>query len=77
LLQVLDDGRITDSQGRLIDFINTVIIMTSNIGSNLLLERTEEGEISPEVESDVMQSLQSEFKPEFLNRVDDIILFKP
>ncbi|HAK1504986.1 TPA: ATP-dependent chaperone ClpB, partial [Listeria monocytogenes] len=77
LLQVLDDGRITDSQGRLIDFKNTVIIMTSNIGSNLLLERTEEGEISPELESDVMQILQSEFKPEFLNRVDDIILFKP
>lgn len=51
--------------------------MTSNIGSNLLLERTEEGEISPELESDVMQILQSEFKPEFLNRVDDIILFKP
>ncbi|MBC1569778.1 ATP-dependent chaperone ClpB [Listeria sp. FSL L7-1425] len=77
LLQVLDDGRITDSQGRLIDFKNTVIIMTSNIGSNLLLERTEEGEISPELESDVMQILQIEFKPEFLNRVDDIILFKP
>ncbi|EAH3431516.1 AAA family ATPase, partial [Listeria monocytogenes] len=77
LLQVLDDGRITDSQGRLIDFKNTVIIMTSNIGSNLLLERTEEGEISPELESDVMQILQNEFKPEFLNRVDDIILFKP
>ncbi|HDT8898329.1 TPA: ATP-dependent chaperone ClpB [Listeria monocytogenes] len=77
LLQVLDDGRITDSQGRLIDFKNTVIIMTSNSGSNLLLERTEEGEISPELESDVMQILQSEFKPEFLNRVDDIILFKP
>ncbi|MBC2300559.1 ATP-dependent chaperone ClpB [Listeria welshimeri] len=77
LLQVLDDGRITDSQGRLIDFKNTVIIMTSNIGSNLLLERTEEGEISPELESDVMQILQSEFKPEFLNRIDDIILFKP
>ncbi|AHI56719.1 ATP-dependent chaperone ClpB [Listeria ivanovii] len=77
LLQVLDDGRITDSQGRLIDFKNTVIIMTSNIGSNLLLERTEDGEISPELEEDVMQILQSEFKPEFLNRVDDIILFKP
>lgn len=77
LLQVLDDGRITDSQGRLIDFKNTVIIMTSNIGSNLLLERTEKGEISPELEEDVMQILQSEFKPEFLNRVDDIILFKP
>lgn len=77
LLQVLDDGRITDSQGRLIDFKNTVIIMTSNIGSNLLLERTEDGEMSPELEEDVMQILQSEFKPEFLNRVDDIILFKP
>ncbi|MBC2256478.1 ATP-dependent chaperone ClpB [Listeria ivanovii] len=77
LLQVLDDGRITDSQGRFIDFKNTVIIMTSNIGSTLLLERTEDGEISPELEEDVMQILQSEFKPEFLNRVDDIILFKP
>lgn len=77
LLQVLDDGRITDSQGRLVDFKNTVIIMTSNIGSTLLLERTENGEISEELEQDVMQTLQASFKPEFLNRVDDIILFKP
>ncbi|WP_099222041.1 ATP-dependent chaperone ClpB [Listeria costaricensis] len=77
LLQVLDDGRITDSQGRVIDFKNTVIIMTSNIGSTLLLERTTEGEISEQLEQDVLQVLQASFKPEFLNRVDDIILFKP
>ncbi|WP_163651985.1 ATP-dependent chaperone ClpB [Listeria sp. PSOL-1] len=77
LLQVLDDGRITDSKGRMVDFKNTVIIMTSNIGSTLLLERTANGEISAELEKDVLQILQSSFKPEFLNRVDDIILFKP
>lgn len=77
LLQVLDDGRITDSQGRMVDFKNTVIIMTSNIGSTLLLERTKDGEISPELEKDIQQVLQGSFKPEFLNRIDDIILFKP
>lgn len=77
LLQVLDDGRITDSQGRLIDFKNTVIIMTSNIGSTMLLERTVDGEISEKLEADVLEVLQASFKPEFLNRVDDIILFKP
>ncbi len=77
LLQVLDDGRITDSQGRLVDFKNTVIIMTSNIGSTMLLERTEDGEISAELEQDVQKVLQASFKPEFLNRVDDIVLFKP
>ncbi|EUJ46713.1 ATP-dependent chaperone ClpB [Listeria riparia] len=77
LLQVLDDGRITDSQGRLIDFKNTVIIMTSNIGSTMLLERTVDGEISEQLEEDVLEVLQASFKPEFLNRVDDIILFKP
>ncbi|KMT62142.1 ATP-dependent chaperone ClpB [Paenilisteria newyorkensis] len=77
LLQVLDDGRITDSQGRLIDFKNTVIIMTSNIGSTMLLERTVDGEISEKLEEDVLEVLQASFKPEFLNRVDDIILFKP
>ncbi|MBC1503120.1 ATP-dependent chaperone ClpB [Listeria booriae] len=77
LLQVLDDGRITDSQGRLIDFKNTVIIMTSNIGSTMLLERTVDGEISEKLEEDVLDVLQASFKPEFLNRVDDIILFKP
>ncbi|MBC1499290.1 ATP-dependent chaperone ClpB [Listeria weihenstephanensis] len=77
LLQVLDDGRITDSQGRLIDFKNTVIIMTSNIGSTMLLERTVNGEISEKLEEDVLEVLQASFKPEFLNRVDDIILFKP
>ncbi|MBC6308980.1 ATP-dependent chaperone ClpB [Listeria sp. FSL L7-1582] len=77
LLQVLDDGRITDSQGRLIDFKNTVIIMTSNIGSTMLLERTVDGEISEKLEEDVLEVLQASFKPEFLNRVDDIVLFKP
>lgn len=77
LLQVLDDGRITDSQGRLIDFKNTVIIMTSNIGSTMLLECTVDGEISEKLEEDVLEVLQASFKPEFLNRVDDIILFKP
>ncbi len=77
LLQVLDDGRITDSQGRLVDFKNTVIIMTSNIGSTMLLERTENNEISAELEQDVQKVLQASFKPEFLNRVDDIVLFKP
>ncbi|WP_439443805.1 ATP-dependent chaperone ClpB [Listeria aquatica] len=77
LLQVLDDGRITDSQGRMVDFKNTVIIMTSNIGSTMLLERAENGEISDELEQDVLATLEASFKPEFLNRVDDIILFKP
>lgn len=77
LLQVLDDGRITDSQGRLVDFKNTVIIMTSNIGSQYLLEGTKNQQISPEAEEQVMATLRGHFKPEFLNRVDDIVLFKP
>ncbi|MBS4198672.1 ATP-dependent chaperone ClpB [Bacillus sp. FJAT-49732] len=78
LLQVLDDGRITDSQGRRIDFKNTVIIMTSNIGSAFLLEREKNEENIDEKTKDlVMSQLRGAFKPEFLNRVDDIILFKP
>ncbi|MEK3887411.1 ATP-dependent chaperone ClpB [Bacillus sp. FSL K6-3431] len=78
LLQVLDDGRITDSQGRRIDFKNTVIIMTSNIGSSYLLEREQEEDIIDDHTKDlVMGQLRESFRPEFLNRVDDIILFKP
>jgi ATP-dependent Clp protease ATP-binding subunit ClpB len=78
LLQMLDDGRVTDSQGRTVDFKNTVIIMTSNIGSHYLLERQEgTDDISSETRELVMTSLRSHFRPEFLNRVDEIILFKP
>lgn len=78
LLQVLDDGRITDSQGRTVDFKNTILIMTSNIGANYLLEGiTEEGTVSGETELLVMGDLQSHFRPEFLNRLDETILFKP
>ena len=78
LLQALDDGRITDSQGRVVDFKNTVIIMTSNIGSQFLLERTEnEIEISEAARAQVMSQLRAHFRPEFLNRVDETILFKP
>ncbi|WP_435240438.1 ATP-dependent chaperone ClpB [Streptomyces cucumeris] len=78
LLQVLDDGRITDSQGRLVDFRNTVIIMTSNIGSDHLLDGvTSQGELKPDARSLVMAELRAHFRPEFLNRVDDIVLFKP
>lgn len=78
LLQVLDDGRITDSQGRTVDFKNTILIMTSNIGSGYLLEGINEaGEIEQEAENMVMQELKGRFRPEFLNRLDEIILFKP
>ena len=78
LLQMLDDGRITDSGGRMVDFKNTVIIMTSNIGSQFLLDRREgEDEIGAETRDRVMGQLRSHFRPEFLNRVDEIILFKP
>ena len=78
LLQVLDDGRVTDSQGRTVDFKNTVVIMTSNIGSVELLEGIDEsGQIKESARSAVMQELHSHFRPEFLNRVDDTILFKP
>ncbi len=77
LLQVLDDGRITDSQGRTVDFKNTVIIMTSNIGSRHLLEGVEHDEIKESTREAVMADLRSSFRPEFLNRIDDTILFKP
>ncbi|MCU1462137.1 MAG: ATP-dependent Clp protease [Acidimicrobiales bacterium] len=78
LLQVLDDGRLTDAQGRTVDFRNTVIIMTSNIGSVYLLESvTPDGELKPEARGLVMGELRAHFRPEFLNRVDDIVLFKP
>ena len=78
LLQMLDDGRITDSSGRMVDFKNTVIIMTSNIGSRFLLDRREgEDEIGAETRDQVMGQLRNHFRPEFLNRVDEIILFKP
>lgn len=78
LLQVLDDGRITDSQGRTVDFKNTILIMTSNIGANYLLDGIDaNGEISEEAEKAVMNDLRAHFRPEFLNRLDETILFKP
>ncbi|MEK5522341.1 ATP-dependent chaperone ClpB [Heyndrickxia sp. FSL W8-0423] len=78
LLQILDDGRVTDSQGRMVDFKNTVIIMTSNLGSSFLLERDNLGEeITEETKEKVLSHLRASFRPEFLNRVDDIVIFKP
>ena len=78
LLQVLDDGRITDSQGKTVDFKNTILIMTSNIGAQYLLDGIDEnGEITKQAEESVMQELRLHFKPEFLNRLDETILFKP
>lgn len=78
LLQLLDDGRLTDSQGRVVDFKNTIIIMTSNIGSHHLIQGTDDnGELTEEVKDRVMNELRGHFRPEFLNRVDDIIMFKP
>jgi len=78
LLQVLDDGRLTDAQGRTVDFRNTVIIMTSNIGSEYLTDGvTQDGEITPAAREKVMAALRSRFRPEFLNRIDEIVLFKP
>jgi ATP-dependent Clp protease ATP-binding subunit ClpB len=78
LLQVLDDGRLTDSQGHTVDFRNTVVIMTSNIGSEYLVEGvTGDGEIKPEGRSLVMAALRGHFRPEFLNRVDEVVLFAP
>ncbi len=78
LLQVLDDGRITDSQGRTVDFKNTIIILTSNIGSVHMLDGIDEnGNFSPECENAVMSELRASFRPEFLNRLDEIIMFKP
>ncbi len=77
LLQVLDDGRITDSQGRTVDFKNTIIIMTSNLGSQFLLDGAENGEITPAARAQVDQLLKATFRPEFLNRIDEIITFTP
>lgn len=78
LLQVLDDGRLTDSQGRTVNFKNTILIMTSNLGSEFLLENdSTDGTISPEIKKKVMQLTQAHFKPEFLNRIDDILMFTP
>ncbi len=78
LLQILDDGRLTDSHGRTVDFRNTIVIMTSNIGATALMEGiTNEGEIAEEARNTVMSRLRSHFRPEFLNRVDDVVLFKP
>ena len=78
LLQVLDDGRITDSQGRTVDFKNTILIMTSNIGSPYLLDGIDEkGDIKPEAQEQVMNDLRGHFRPDFLNRLDEIIMFKP
>ena len=78
LLQVLDDGRITDSQGRTVDFKNTILIMTSNIGSPYLLDGIDEkGDIKPEAQEQVMNDLRGHFRPEFFNRLDEIIMFKP
>ena len=79
LLQILDDGRLTDSQGRTVDFKNTIIIMTSNIGSRHLIENVSEkgGDIDERTREAVMAEMRSHFRPEFLNRVDEIVLFKP
>jgi ATP-dependent Clp protease ATP-binding subunit ClpB len=77
LLQILDDGRATDSQGRTVDFRNTVLIMTSNIGSPILLEGVVDGRITEKAEAAVLGELRRHFRPEFLNRIDEIILFKP
>jgi ATP-dependent Clp protease ATP-binding subunit ClpB len=78
LLQLLDDGRLTDSQGRMVDFKNTVVIMTSNIGSHLLLEElAREDSISESVRTSINQLMHQYFKPEFLNRLDEIVLFSP
>jgi len=78
LLQILDDGRVTDSQGRTVDFKNTIIILTSNIGSSYILDGiNEQGEISEEAQNEVTSTLRGHFRPEFLNRLDEIIMFKP
>lgn len=77
LLQILDDGRITDSQGRTVDFKNTVIIMTSNLGSHRLMDTIEDGEISESIRESIFADLRQAFRPEFLNRIDDSLIFKP
>ncbi len=77
LLQVLDDGRITDSQGRTVDFKNTILIMTSNLGSEYILEGIRDGEITPEARAQVDRLLKQHFRPEFLNRIDEIVTYQP
>ncbi len=78
MLQVLDDGRVTDAQGRTVDFKNTVIIMTSNIGAELLLDSIEDGnQITRETKEHVLKRLHQHFRPEFLNRIDEVIIFNP
>ena len=77
LLQVLDDGRITDSQGRTVDFKNTIVILTSNLGSQYILDGIENGEITQEAKDKVNNLLKSSFRPEFLNRLDEIVFYKP
>jgi ATP-dependent Clp protease ATP-binding subunit ClpB len=77
LLQVLDDGRITDSHGKTVDFKNTIIIMTSNLGSDIILDGIKNGDITPEAREGVQAILRRSFRPEFLNRLDEIIFFKP
>ena len=77
LLQVLDDGRITDSQGRTVDFKNTILIMTSNLGSEYILNGIEDGELTAEAQSMVDRLLKTHFRPEFLNRIDEIVTYKP
>ncbi|SDD56896.1 ATP-dependent Clp protease ATP-binding subunit ClpB [Paenibacillus sp. UNCCL117] len=78
LLQLLDDGRLTDAQGRVVDFKNTIVIMTSNIGSAYLIDGVrEDGQLSEQVQANVMRELRGHFRPEFLNRIDDVVLFKP
>ena len=76
-LQLLDDGRLTDSQGRTVDFKNVVVIMTSNVGSRYLQENLLENEIAETARESVMAELRDHFRPEFLNRIDDVVLFKP
>jgi ATP-dependent Clp protease ATP-binding subunit ClpB len=77
LLQILDDGRLSDSHGHTVDFTNTIIVMTSNVGSQMIQEITEQGGTYDEMRAAVMESLQTRFLPEFLNRIDDIIVFRP
>ena len=77
LLQILDDGRITDGQGRTVDFKNTIIILTSNLGSHLILDGIVDGEISEEARENVDKLLKQSFRPEFLNRLDEIVFYKP
>ncbi len=77
LLQLMDDGRLTDSQGRTVDFKNAVVIMTSNVASRYLQDNVSDGEISESVRESVTTELREHFRPEFLNRVDDVVLFKP